>query len=117
MRNLLAFLAAAVLVFLGLGWYLDWYSFHSVPTESGHRSYNFDINTKKIQTDVAPVGRKLKEELEDFLKRGEPDNPDVPETKPQEGSPSAGRSGDGARIIIPDEEGLLPFPPVPGPVP
>ena len=43
MRNLLAFLAAAALTLIGVGWYLDWFHLQSVPGGSGHRSVTIDI--------------------------------------------------------------------------
>ena len=38
MRNLLALVGAALVAFLGLGWYLDWYHITPKPaTATGHR--------------------------------------------------------------------------------
>ena len=65
MRNMLAFLAAAVLVFLGLGWYLDWYSFKNLPTGTpGHQSFNIDINKAKITSDVEKGEEKVHEAMD-----------------------------------------------------
>ncbi len=64
MRNLLAFLATAVLVFLGLGWYLNWYSFRSVPADPGHRSYTIELNSDKISRDISKGEDKLSHALE-----------------------------------------------------
>jgi hypothetical protein len=53
MRNLLALLGFALVVFLVVGWYLDWY--HITPktgSTAGQRSYQLDINSKKIGDDV-----------------------------------------------------------------
>ncbi|HEY1375923.1 MAG TPA: hypothetical protein VGF55_03980 [Gemmataceae bacterium] len=53
MRNLLALLGAALVTFLAIGWYLDWY--HITPRAGatpGHRSVEIDINSKKIGEDV-----------------------------------------------------------------
>jgi hypothetical protein len=63
MRNLLAFLGAALVVFLGLGWYLDWHRIQSTPKGGGHRSINIDVNTKKIGDDVNQGISKGKEIL------------------------------------------------------
>jgi hypothetical protein len=53
MRNLLAFLATALIAFLALGWYLGWYSFQRIPaTAGGHQSFNIDINGSKIGSDL-----------------------------------------------------------------
>ena len=40
MRNLLAFAAAAVIAFLGVGWYLGWYAVRPVKTDPGHTSHD-----------------------------------------------------------------------------
>src|SRR5262249_36303008 len=36
MRNMLALLATAAITFIGLGWYLDWYSVQTTVAPSGH---------------------------------------------------------------------------------
>ena len=52
MRNLLALFGLVVVAFLVIGWHQGWYSVKSTPTTPGHNSYNVDINTKKVGTDV-----------------------------------------------------------------
>jgi hypothetical protein len=52
MRNLLSLLGFALVVFLAVGWYLDWYSFSSKPSDNGHLSFEVDVNKKKIGDDV-----------------------------------------------------------------
>jgi UDP-N-acetyl-D-mannosaminuronate dehydrogenase len=52
MRNLLAFLAALVIVVGGLGWYLGWYKFESSPMLGGHKRVGLDIDTNKVKNDV-----------------------------------------------------------------
>jgi hypothetical protein len=69
MRNLLAFLAAAVLVVAGLGWYLDWYKIESVPTLSGHEEVNIDIDGKKISSDVHKGAQRGAEKLHGVLEQ------------------------------------------------
>lgn len=64
MRNLLALLAAAVLAFAGIGWYLGWYEVKSEPSVSGHEKVNIDINGSKIISDV----RKGKQVVDDMKK-------------------------------------------------
>jgi hypothetical protein len=60
MRNLLALLGAALVAFLGLGWYLNWYQITPKPaTASGHRSIEIDINSKKIGQDMEAGTEKL----------------------------------------------------------
>jgi hypothetical protein len=65
MRNLLAFLAAAALTLFAVGWYLDWFQIHTVPSESGHRRVTVDINTQKIGHDLSEAEHKVQKKLED----------------------------------------------------
>jgi hypothetical protein len=62
MRNLLALLAAAVLAFAGVGWYLGWYQVNSQPSLSGHQKVDIDINSTKIIADVKK-GRQVVEDM------------------------------------------------------
>ena len=48
MRNLLALFAFLLLVFVGVGWFLDWYQVRSDPAATGHQNVNIDINGTKI---------------------------------------------------------------------
>ena len=50
MRNLLALAATAVLVFAGVGWYLDWYKIRSKRSSDGSRSFQIDLNSPKSVT-------------------------------------------------------------------
>jgi len=63
MRNLLALLAAAVLVVGGLGWYLNWFKVQSVTEPLGHRSVNIDINGTKIKQDIHEGETKVQDAL------------------------------------------------------
>jgi len=53
MRNLLAFLAAATLTILGVGWYLGWF-----------RTVNIELNTTKIKEDLNKGSQKVQQLLE-----------------------------------------------------
>jgi hypothetical protein len=64
MRNMLAFLAAAALTVVGVGWYLGWYRVSSVPTDQGKRSINIELNTTKIDADLRKGENKIHEALE-----------------------------------------------------
>jgi hypothetical protein len=68
MRNMLAFLGAALVVFLGLGWYLDWYRIQSTPQGGGQHRINIDLNTKKIGEDVNKGLSKGEQKLQEVLK-------------------------------------------------
>jgi hypothetical protein len=70
MRNLLAFLAAATLTVIGVGWYLDWFNLHSVPAEAGHRRLSIDVNTTKIGEDLHEAEKKVEHKLTEKNKHG-----------------------------------------------
>ncbi len=71
MKNLLAFLAAAVLVFVGVGWYLDWFHVRPAPAATGHHAYSIDVNADKIQADVQQGGEKVVDAIEKARKEAE----------------------------------------------
>lgn len=64
MRNLLAFMAAAALTVVGVGWYLGWYRVSSTSTQEGKRSINIELNTTKIDTDLLKGEDKIHQALE-----------------------------------------------------
>jgi hypothetical protein len=64
MRNLLAFLAAAVLAVAGVGWYFGWYRIQSIPAQPGHRAVHIDIDSEKIGEDLSKGEQKIHEALE-----------------------------------------------------
>jgi hypothetical protein len=67
---MLAFLAALMLTFVGLGWYLDWYNIRSIPADSvGHRSVTVDINAIKIGADLHKAEEKVQQKLAQRAKK------------------------------------------------
>jgi hypothetical protein len=86
MRNLLAFVAAALLTFVGLGWYLDWYKVTSGAASGGHRQVNIDINTDKIGEDFEKGGKEVRK----LLDRSGKNEDAGPADKKPEGDGSAG---------------------------
>lgn len=53
MRSLFALLGGALVAFLALGWYFNWYTITKSPADGeGHHKYEIDINTKKVSNDV-----------------------------------------------------------------
>jgi hypothetical protein len=84
MKNLLAFLAAAVLMFVGVGWYLDWFQVFNGPAASGHHVFSFDVDEGKIQADVRKGEAKVAEAIEkarkDSAAKAEADKTDPPKT-------------------------------------
>jgi hypothetical protein len=51
-RNLLSLVGLVVVVFLGLGWYLNWYSFAVQPGTDGKQRIQVDVDTRKITDDA-----------------------------------------------------------------
>ena len=78
MRNLLAFLGAAVLTFLGIGWYLNWFNVSREPATPGHSRLQVDINQEKIGNDVKQGADKIK----DAIDKNTSDASTTPDKKP-----------------------------------
>ncbi len=64
MKNLLAFLGAAVLVFVGVGFYLNWFHVSGGQAVAGHKAFNIDLNTDKIESDAQKGGEKVLSAIE-----------------------------------------------------
>ncbi len=64
MKNLLAFLGAAVLVFAGVGLYLNWFHIARGPATAGHKAFNIDLNTDKIESDAQKGGAEVLSAIE-----------------------------------------------------
>jgi hypothetical protein len=69
MKNLLAFLAAAVIMFGGVGWYLDWFQVFHGPAAAGHHVFSVDLDAAKMQADV----RKGEEKVADVIEKARKD--------------------------------------------
>jgi len=76
MRNLLAFLGAAILTFAFVGWYLDWYRIKSSSSQPGHQELNINLNRAKIVADVQKGVQKGEERIQDFLERSKSEGKD-----------------------------------------
>jgi hypothetical protein len=68
MRNLLALLGLALVLFLGVGWYMGWYKIKTGPNVS------IDIDAKKVRHDVPNLLNEGKEKMHQLLDsdQGEP---------------------------------------------
>ena len=64
MRNFLAFLGAAILTLLGVGWYLGWYKIERQPSTPGHPRLQVDIDQDKIGKDVKKGAEKVKDAID-----------------------------------------------------
>ena len=71
MKNLLAFLGAAVLVFVGVGVYLNWFHHRPRPSAAGHKAFNIDLNTDKIKSDAEKGGEKVVDAIEKVRREAE----------------------------------------------
>ena len=59
MRNLLALVGLAVVLFGGCGWYFQWYTFATRTGPDGKRQILLDVDTKKIADDARQLGEKV----------------------------------------------------------
>jgi hypothetical protein len=64
MKNLLAFVAAAVLMFVGVGYYLDWFQVFNGPAASGHHVFSVDLDEGKIDADLHKGEAKVTDLIE-----------------------------------------------------
>lgn len=102
MRNLLALLAAIVLLVAGLGWYRGWYRVHSSPAPPGHHAVNIDIDKDKIGKDLHEGEEELQKVIENKLKdtnakRAEKAPPEANTPNPKQTAPAD------AKILTPRE--------------
>jgi hypothetical protein len=74
MRNMLAFLAALVLTFIGLGAWRDWYTVGTLPAEGTRVAFRVEIDGGKVFSDLVQsakaVSRKISEQSKDKDKDG-----------------------------------------------
>ncbi len=69
MRNILALVAAAALIVVGLGWYLGWYHVQTTPSSDGHQHISIDVDKKKIAEDVKHGVHEGTQKVEEFIKK------------------------------------------------
>jgi hypothetical protein len=77
MRNFLAFVGAAVVVFLALGWYLGWYNITPEKTGPGQSRIQVDINKEKINADVKRGAENVQELIEKQKNNDQPKTTEV----------------------------------------
>jgi hypothetical protein len=82
MRNFLAFIGAAVVVFVGFGWYLGWYQVTTQTAGPGQSRLQVDINREKISQDIKRGAAGVQEALE----KAKQPNQEMP-------APETGKSG------------------------
>lgn len=94
MRNFLAFIGAAVVVFLGLGWYLGWYQVTSQSAGPGQSRLQVDINRDKISQDIKRGAEGVQEAFE--------------KARQTNGTPPADPAKSGANLTPPTTEPARP---------
>ena len=77
MRNLLALLGLALVLFFAIGYYRGWYDFTKSPTPTG-QSIQFDVHTKKIGEDVERGGKAVGEKIHDLIDKKPGETPPTP---------------------------------------
>src|SRR5260221_13198843 len=95
MRNFLAFVGAAILVLLGLGWYLGWYSITPEKVGQGQTRLQVDINQDKAGKDVQQGLQKGADKVKEIIdKNGQnkPADPNVPDSGPLPPPPASGNT-------------------------
>ena len=64
MRNLLAFIAAIVLIFLGLGAWRGWYGVTRQTSDLGKVAFRFEVDVVRIGQDAAQAVKSLSRNAE-----------------------------------------------------
>ena len=104
MRNMLAFLGMAVLVFFGVGLYLGWYHIYREPSSTpGHSRIEFDIDQNKISSDVKQGAGKIKDAIDNATTN--PTAPTTPTTEKKPDAASATSKTDAAKELVRDASG------------
>jgi len=91
MRNLLALIGLAVVVFLGAGYYLGWYKLDTSTGLNGKQHISFEVDTKKIAADSKEGLEKAKDKASDVvdnLKKNQPESSATEVSGPHLPSPS-----------------------------
>ena len=87
MKNILALIGLAVVLFAGLGWYLGWYKLGVEPAADGHRKINVDVDVNKIKSDA----KKGEQKIEQVITPGSNGATSAPTEKKVEATPTGMR--------------------------
>jgi hypothetical protein len=74
-RNILALIGAAVVIFVGLGWYLGWYTFALQAGSDGKQRIQLDVDTHKITDDVKKVGQTVGKTVQEVKEKSDEAKP------------------------------------------
>jgi hypothetical protein len=73
MRNLLALIGAALVAFVGAGWYLGWYQVDSTGT-GAQRKVSIEVDGQKISSDLEKGSTRVQQALDSKLKSSDDAN-------------------------------------------
>lgn len=78
MKNILTMAATGLVIFAGLGWYLDWYKVKRTASADGKQHISIDLNTNRIGADL----QRGREQVTQYLNQGGFPSPTPPAQPP-----------------------------------
>ncbi|HSQ55584.1 MAG TPA: hypothetical protein VLM40_07545 [Gemmata sp.] len=98
MRNLLALVGLAVVIFAVVGWYCGWYTVSVNRESGGNLQINTKVNTDKVTTDSSAFFQKVGELVGERGEKGQAaPAPQAPDTN----APTQGNSTSGTGLLSP----------------
>jgi hypothetical protein len=76
MRNLLALVGFVIVLFLGLGWYLGWYTFGIKAGSNGKTEFSGEVNVDKVKGDIGKGVSKAGQFIDSLKKEPVESKPD-----------------------------------------
>lgn len=101
MRNLLALVGLAVVLFAGLGWYLGWYKLSVSKNEDGKLQIKADVDTQKVKDDSGTFFKNAAEAIGRKLESDPKDAKGAPAGTPGPAVPSAPERPNGPIPLLP----------------
>jgi len=68
MRNLLALVGLALVLFVAVGWFRGWYTFQFSPGKDGRTDFNVSVDTTKMNADRRDGTSKVGDFIDGFKK-------------------------------------------------
>ncbi|HEY1186274.1 MAG TPA: hypothetical protein VGE74_01395 [Gemmata sp.] len=110
MRNLLALVGLAVIVFGGVGWYMGWYKLNVSKSTDGNLQITTDVDTKKVNSDSSEFLKNIGTVIGSHVEKAAQDAKTAPPPSAPGGTPGP--------VVSPQPAAPLPpVPSVPGPLP
>jgi hypothetical protein len=89
MRNMLALVGLAVVVFAGVGYVRGWYTFSFAAGSDGKTDFNMKVDTKRLEADAADGASKIGQAIENLKSKADTTAP-TPTAAPPAAQPAAG---------------------------